>query len=52
MMVVVEMREKERKCYESVQEIFHFPFNFNKNNTSIMINATDTPSQSQEFKRE
>lgn len=38
-----EKRSSRFKCYESVQEIFCFPFTFSKNNTSIMINATDTP---------
>lgn len=38
-----EEKSSRFKCYESVQEIFCFPFTFSKNNTSIMINATDTP---------
>lgn len=40
------------RCYESVLEIVHFPFNVSKNNVSIMINTTYTPSHCQEFMRE
>lgn len=35
-----------------LQEIFHFPLDLSQNNTIIMINTTDAPSQCQEFKRE
>lgn len=39
-------RSSKFRCYEGIQERFHLPFNFSKNNANIMINAIDTLSLS------